>query len=69
MPPAYGQLVKFPALHAYGPYDKSKVELKSNSSEILPSLSVFISFFFALKIRLKYLKLEFCQFKFKQNHG
>jgi len=35
---------------------KSKLELKSNSSEILPvncKLSVFISFFFALTVGLK----------------
>jgi len=38
-----------------GPYYKSKLELKSKS--------VFISFFFALKVRLKDLKFEFCQFK------
>jgi len=46
----------------------SKLELKSNSSDILPvrliaSLPVFTSFLSALKVRLKDLKFEFCQFK------
>jgi len=47
-------------------YYKSKFELKSNSSEILPVNCKFICiriFFFALKVRLKNLKFEFCQFK------
>jgi len=33
------------------------------------SLSVFISFFFAVKVRLKDLKFELCQFKLEYNHS
>jgi len=50
------------------PYYKNKLELKSNSSKIsrlIASLSEFISFFFALKVRLKDIKFEFCQLKLK----
>jgi len=48
-------------------YYKIKLEMKSNSSEILPAnckffLCLYLSFF-ALKVRLKSLKLEFFQFK------
>jgi len=47
--------------------DKSKLELKSNSNKIcqfaIASLSVYIPFFFTLKVRLKDIKFEFCQFK------
>jgi len=52
-------------IESIGPYYKSKLELKSNSNEILPvaSLSVLISFLFVLKVKLKDLKFEFCQFK------
>jgi len=34
-----------------------------NLNWLIVSLSVFISFVFALKVRLKGLKFEFCQFK------
>jgi len=40
--------------------------LKSNSSKILPVIansSVFISFFFVLKVKFNDLKFESCQFK------
>jgi len=45
-------------------YYKSKLELKSNSSEILPVNCKFISvrIFFVLKVRLTDLKSEFRQF-------
>jgi len=46
----------------------SKLELKTNSSEILPvlaSLPVLIPFFFGLKVRIKDLKFAFCQFNFE----
>jgi len=49
-----------------GSYYKSKLELKSNSSKILPVNFKFTCihiFLFALKVRLKDLKFEFCQFK------
>jgi len=48
-----------------GLYYKSKLELKSNLSKILPVNYKFICahFFFVLKIRLKDLKFEYCQFK------
>jgi len=49
----------FLTLRAY----KSKLELKSN--QLIASLSEFISFIFALKVRLNDLKFEFCQFKLK----
>jgi len=45
----------------FGPYYKSKLELKSNSSEILTVTYNFIYvhiFFFALKVRLKDLTFE-----------
>jgi len=55
-----------------GPYYKSKLELKLNSSKILPvliaSLSELTSFFFALKVKLKDLKFEYCQLKLEKNH-
>jgi len=54
-----------------GPYYKSKLELKSNSSEIFPINCMCICvhiFIFALKVRLTDLKFEFCQFKLEQNH-
>jgi len=46
----------------HGPKYKSKLELKSNSSEILPVYCKFICvhIFYALKVRLKDLKFEFC---------
>jgi len=47
-------------------YYKSKLELKSNLAkfcQLIASLSGFISCFFALKVRLKDLKFELCQFK------
>jgi len=52
----------------YGPFCKSVLELKSNLSKILPVNCKFISvrlvsFFFAVKVRLKHLKFEICQFK------
>jgi len=49
-----------------GPYYKSKLELKSNSNDILPVNCKFICvhiFLFALKVRLKNLKFDFCQLK------
>jgi len=49
-----------------GPYYKSKLELKSNSSEIFSVNYKFICvhiFIFWLKVRLKDLKFEFCQLK------
>jgi len=47
-----------------GPYYKRKLELKSNSSEVLPVNRMFCVhiFLFALKVRLKNFKYEFCQF-------
>jgi len=48
--------VLFVILNGIGPYFKSKLELKSNSCEILPVDCKFICvhiFFFALKVRLK----------------
>jgi len=53
-------------IKSLGLYYKSKLELKSNWSEILPVNCKFICvqyFFFALKVRLTNLKFEFCQFK------
>jgi len=55
--------IKVPAL---GLYYKRKLDLKSNSSKILPVNYKFFCihiFLFELKIRLKDLKFEFCQFK------
>jgi len=52
--------------NVYGPYYKSKLELKSNLSEIFPVNCKFIRvhiFLFVLKVRNKKLKFEFCQFK------
>jgi len=48
------------------PFYKSKLELKSNLSEIFPVNCKFISihiFIFVLKVKLKDLKFEFCQYK------
>jgi len=59
----------FPKINkVFGPYYKSKLELKSKLSEILPVNCKFICvhiFLFALKVRLKNLKFEFCQIKFE----
>jgi len=44
-----------------GPYYKSKLELKSNSSEILP---VNCKFVILLQLKLKKLKLEVLKFDF-----
>jgi len=49
-----------------GPYYKSKLKLKTNSSEIFPVNCKFIwvhIFLFYVRLRLKDLKFEFCQFK------
>jgi len=47
------------------PYYKSKLELNSRAKfyQSIACLPVFIFFFFALKVRFKGLKFEFCQFK------
>jgi len=49
-----------------GPYYKSKLQLKSNLSKILPANCKFICvhiFLFVLIVRLEDLKFEFYQFK------
>jgi len=47
-----------------GSLGRDKVELEQNFA----SLSVFISFSFVLKVKLKDFKFEFCQFKLESNH-
>jgi len=36
--------------------------------QLIVSFSMLISYVFALKVRLKDLKFEFCQFKLEENH-